>query len=139
MFILSYLSIGTDIIDIYPFSTIKVEKPKNEGDAFNMLRRLSGNVHQVHSGVAAYAVGAGLQNNEKLMFSFTDTARVKFATLTDDDIMAYIDTNEPFDKAGSYGIQGVGGQFGEYVWISVLLLTSGTISLIDVCSGTNGG
>lgn len=58
------------------------------------------------------------------MFSFTDTARVKFATLTDDDIMAYIDTNEPFDKAGSYGIQGVGGQFGEYVWIVVLLITS---------------
>ena len=116
-----------------------MEKPKTEADAFNMLRRLSGNEHQVHSGVAAYAVGAGLQNSEKLMFSFTDTARVKFATLTDDDIMAYIETNEPFDKAGSYGIQGVGGQFGEYVWISVLLLTSGTISLIDVCSGTNGG
>ena len=47
------------------------------------------------------------------MFSFTDTARVKFASLTDDDIVAYIATNEPFDKAGSYGIQGVGGQFGE--------------------------
>ncbi|KAL3768034.1 hypothetical protein ACHAWU_005492 [Discostella pseudostelligera] len=114
--------IGSDtIVDLD--GTI-MEKPKNEGDAFNMLRRLSGNVHQVHSGVAAYAVGAGLQNNEKLMFSFTDTARVKFATLTDDDIMAYIDTNEPFDKAGSYGIQGVGGQFGEYVWIVVLLITS---------------
>ena len=79
-----------------------------------MIRRLSGNWHQVHTGVAAYAVGQSVHDNEEMIFSFTDTARVKFATLTDDDIMAYIATKEPFDKAGSYGIQGVGGQFGEY-------------------------
>ena len=90
-----------------------MEKPASEADAFNMLRRLSGKWHQVHTGVAAYAVGSSVNDKEELVFSFTDTARVKFASLTDDDIVAYIATNEPFDKAGSYGIQGVGGQFGE--------------------------
>ena len=93
-----------------------MEKPASEADAFNMLRRLSGKWHQVHTGVAAYAVGSSVNDKEELVFSFTDTARVKFASLTDDDIVAYIATNEPFDKAGSYGIQGVGGQFGECVW-----------------------
>lgn len=92
-----------------------MEKPKDDTDAFNMIRRLSGNWHQVHTGVAAYAIGSGVHDTESLMFSFTDTARVKFAELADDDIMAYIDTREPFDKAGSYGIQGVGGQFGKCI------------------------
>ena len=44
------------------------------------------------------------------MFSFTDTARVKFGVLTDQDIQSYIAMGEHMDKAGSYGIQGIGGQ-----------------------------
>lgn len=90
-----------------------MEKPKDEADAFEMIRRLSGNWHQVHTGVAAYAVGVEGNGGEKLMFSFTDTANVKFASLTDEDIQSYIATKEPMDKAGSYGIQGIGGQLVE--------------------------
>ena len=52
---------------------LPVEKPKDEADAFEMIRRLSGNWHQVHTGVAVYAVGVGGHGEEKLMFSFTDT------------------------------------------------------------------
>lgn len=67
-----------------------MEKPKDEVDAFDMISRLSGNWHQVHTGVAVYAVGVGGgsddDDDEKLMFSFTDTARVKFAALADEDI-----------------------------------------------------
>mmetsp|Transcript_26494 Transcript_26494/g.48746 ORF Transcript_26494/g.48746 Transcript_26494/m.48746 type:complete len:246 (+) Transcript_26494:181-918(+) len=90
-----------------------MEKPKDEVDAFEMIRRLSGNWHQVHTGVAVYAVGVRGHGEEKLMFSFTDTANVKFASLTDEDIQSYIASKEPMDKAGSYGIQGIGGQLVE--------------------------
>ena len=84
-----------------------MNKPTDEKDAFNMISRLSGNWHQVHTGVAVYAVD---RDSVKLMFSFTDTARVKFATLTDHDIQSYVASKEPMDKAGAYGIQGIGGQ-----------------------------
>jgi predicted house-cleaning NTP pyrophosphatase (Maf/HAM1 superfamily) len=93
----------------------EVNKPKDEADAFNMIKRLSGKWHKVHTGVAVYAVGVSDQDRNKLMFSFTDTANVKFADLSDNDIVSYIATREPMDKAGSYGIQGVGGQFGAYI------------------------
>lgn len=94
-----------------------MEKPTNEEVAHSMLSSLSGRWHQVHTGVAVYAVGSSTSTGDEpqLMFSFTDTARVKFSTLTDRDIKAYIDTKEPFDKAGSYGIQGIGGQLVEKI------------------------
>ena len=86
-----------------------MNKPIDEKDAYSMISRLSGNWHQVHTGVAVYAVGVD-HDSEKLMFSFTDTARVRFATLTDHDIQSYVASQEPMDKAGAYGIQGIGGQ-----------------------------
>ena len=93
-----------------------LEKPTNQEVAHSMLSSLSGNWHQVHTGVAVYAVGASkLSNDPELMFSFTDTARVKFSSLSDKDIKAYIKTKEPMDKAGSYGIQGIGGQLVERI------------------------
>ncbi len=108
------LIIGSDTIVDLDGSIM--EKPTNENVAHSMLSNLSGNWHQVHTGVAVYAVGASAPSSEpQLMFSFTDTARVKFSSLTDRDIKAYIDTKEPFDKAGSYGIQGIGGQLVERI------------------------
>ena len=108
------LIIGSDTIVDLDGSIM--EKPTNEHVAHSMLSNLSGNWHQVHTGVAVYAVGASTSSDEpQLMFSFTDTARVKFSSLTDRDIRAYIDTKEPFDKAGSYGIQGIGGQLVERI------------------------
>ena len=105
------LVIGSDTIVDLDGSIM--EKPTDEADAFSMLQRLSGNWHQVHTGVAIYGCGTG--QNIQLMFSFTDTARVKFATLADQDIRSYIASNEPMDKAGSYGIQGRGGQLVERI------------------------
>ena len=72
-----------------------------------MLTRLSGRKHFVHTGVAVYRV----HQNVELVASFTDTAQVTFAPLSERDIDSYIATKEPMDKAGSYGIQGIGGQF----------------------------
>ena len=78
-------------------------KPKNKADAFNMLKSLSGNSHNVLSGVTV------MQGDKHI--TKTVTTQVHFRTLTDDEINAYIDTNEPMDKAGSYGIQGRGSKF----------------------------
>ncbi len=72
-------------------------KPKGVDQAKEMLRRLSGNVHQVITGVT---IVAGEQ-----MDNFAVTTHVKFAELSDDEINFYVDNYLPFDKAGSYGIQ----------------------------------
>lgn len=85
-----------------------LEKPKDEADAKRMLTRMSGRQHHVHTGVALYRL---FQKDISLVGSFTDTATVTFAEMGEKDIDAYIASGEPMDKAGSYGIQGIGGQF----------------------------
>ena len=75
-------------------------KPENREDAFCMLRKLSGEVHSVMTGVSLY------YNTQTTVF--TTETRVEFYTLSDNEINAYLDTGEPFDKAGAYGIQGKG-------------------------------
>lgn len=100
------LVIGSDtIVDI---DCQILNKPTSEEDAFNMLNKLSGKKHQVHTGVAVYS-------GETKLVSFTETASVRFQQLTEEDIRAYIATGEPMDKAGSYGIQGIGGQLVERI------------------------
>lgn len=86
-----------------------LEKPKDQADAKQMLKRLSGSRHSVHTGVALYQVIPG-ESEIRLVDSFTDEATVAFAPLSEATVDAYIATGEPMDKAGAYGIQGVGGQ-----------------------------
>ncbi len=86
-------------------------KPKNRDDAFRMLSSLSGKIHTVYTGVCVIA------KNKQLCFA--DKTEVTFYPLSDEDINSYIETGEPFDKAGAYGIQGKGsimikGIFGDY-------------------------
>ena len=78
-------------------------KPTDENDAFLMLKKLSGRAHNVHTGVA-------LRVGERTV-SATATTGVVFREMTDAEIWDYIATGEPMDKAGSYGIQGIGGKF----------------------------
>ena len=75
-------------------------KPKNSEDAFSMLRKLSGREHSVVTGCALCLNGRTL--------SFSEETKVNFYELTDKEILDYIATNEPNDKAGAYGIQGRG-------------------------------
>lgn len=113
--------LGSDTIVDYGGEIL--EKPKNTEDAVTMLSNLSDAWHAVHTGVALYRVitttaassdSVNDNNNElELVSSFVDTSKVKFASLTEEDIHAYVETGEPMDKAGSYGIQGIGGQFVE--------------------------
>ena len=84
-------------------------KPKDKTDAENMLRSLSGEWHSVISGVTV------LDSNSAKSESFYVETKVKFAPLTDDEIAYYISTNEPNDKAGAYGIQGLGSRFIEKI------------------------
>lgn len=100
------LILGSDtIVDLQEHI---LEKPTDTESAIAMLTKLSGEWHQVHTGVAIYHVEGNTVPT--LLSSFTDTARVQFAKLSKNDIEAYVATEEPMDKAGSYGIQGIGGQ-----------------------------
>lgn len=82
-------------------------KPKNEEQAFKMLRSLSGQVHHVKT--AVYLKG---QDSEQ---GIVCTTKVWFRELSDEEIQAYIRTGEPMDKAGAYGIQGRGCIFIEKI------------------------
>ncbi|MEE0761823.1 MAG: Maf family protein [Acutalibacteraceae bacterium] len=75
-------------------------KPKDEEEAFSMLKKLQGNDHLVVTGCC---ITDGTHKRE-----FSVTSRVFFYPLSDEDIKDYIATGEPMDKAGAYGIQGKG-------------------------------
>ena len=80
-------------------------KPKNEADAKEMLRLLSGRDHQVMTGVTVL-------RGERCE-TFTEVTDLHFRPLTDKEIDDYVATGEPMDKAGSYGIQGGAALFCE--------------------------
>jgi len=77
-------------------------KPKDKEDAFRMLKKLSGKEHEVYTGISLVD-----KNRGKVLSGFQLT-KVKFNRLKDEEIKDYIDTGEPLDKAGAYGIQGMG-------------------------------
>src|SRR5208337_3716193 len=81
-----------------------LEKPADAPDARRMLTMLSSRTHTV---VTAFAVARG----ETILESAPVESHVTFRKLSEAEIDAYIATDEPFDKAGAYGIQGVGGGF----------------------------
>jgi septum formation protein len=72
-------------------------KPTDTADAIRSLEKLSGNLHEVITGVAIYY--------KNQMHQFSQTTRVKFHPLTKDQIAFYVNNYKPFDKAGAYAIQ----------------------------------
>ena len=82
-------------------------KPEDRSDAFKMLKMLSGKYHSVFTGVTII--------RPESTKTFSVETRVKFFDLTDREINDYLDTGEPFDKAGSYGIQGKGSLLVEKI------------------------
>jgi septum formation protein len=75
-------------------------KPRDWADAIKMLKSLSGKTHSVFTGVCL--VKDGEENR------FFEETKVEFYNLSNEEIEAYVDTGEPMDKAGAYGIQGKG-------------------------------
>lgn len=92
------VTIGSDTIVVVDGDVLG--KPRDRQHAAEMLRRLSGRSHVVMTGVAVRWRGNVASGLEEV--------GVTFRALTDDEIERYIDTGEPMDKAGAYGIQGFG-------------------------------
>jgi septum formation protein len=97
--------IGSDTIVVFQGQVLG--KPADKQDSFRMLSSLQGNTHQVFSGVACIDSQTGLS---KVSHRVTN---VTMKSLTDKQIHNYIATGEPQDKAGSYGIQGLGATIVE--------------------------
>lgn len=92
------VTIGSDTIVVVDGDVLG--KPRDRGQAAEMLRRLSGRSHVVMTGVAVRWRGR--------LASGLEEVGVTFRQLADEEIERYIDTGEPMDKAGAYGIQGFG-------------------------------
>lgn len=78
-------------------------KPKDEKDAFDMLKQLQGNTHEVITAVTFLST--------KRIYQNVSVSKVTFAPMSDEEIYTYIATGECLDKAGAYGIQGYGGRY----------------------------
>jgi septum formation protein len=99
------ITIGSDTIVVVDGRVLG--KPRDREHAAEMLRQLSGRSHVVMTGVAAKWRGK--------LVSGLEEVGVTFRPLRDDEIERYIDTGEPMDKAGAYGIQGFGATIVERV------------------------
>lgn len=113
---------------------VMLGKPKNKKDAYNILSSLSGRKHKVITGCSIFC-------RDKVI-SFSQTTSVEFYKLTNEEIKSYINTGEPMDKAGAYGIQGKGailvkkidGDFYNVVGMPVALLNK---KLYEICTEFN--
>lgn len=84
-------------------------KPKNEKDIYEMLQLLSGRTHEVITSFSFINI------SKNISITDSEISKVTFKNISDEEIKWYIDTKEPFDKAGSYGIQGKGSYFVENI------------------------
>ena len=78
---------------------IPLGKPRDAEDAARMLRMLSGRTHQVYTGVS-------VRSPDGRLFTETDCSDVAFCPVPEEEILAYVRTGEPLDKAGAYALQG---------------------------------
>lgn len=82
-------------------------KPKDRDEARQMIQSLSGRMHEVITGYALFG--------QKLRYLHYESTKVRFRSLSADEIEEYIQTKEPYDKAGGYGIQGLGGLLADRI------------------------
>lgn len=95
--------IGADTVVYLPEENVILGKPANRNDAVRMLKSMSGRSHFVYTGVTVISNGTAKTACEK--------TTVFFRPISDDEIVDYVSTGECDDKAGAYGIQGLGGVF----------------------------
>lgn len=96
----AFLVIGADTVVVFEGKILG--KPSDPDEAFAVLKMLSGNTHTVYTGVTLIDTGSGKKE------SFYEATDVTMYEVSDQEIIEYINTGEPMDKAGSYGIQGKG-------------------------------
>lgn len=82
-------------------------KPSSQKDAVKMLQSLQGREHEVYTGVTIMA----REGNENRKKTFHEKTKVVFYPMSDEEIRSYVNTGEPMDKAGAYGIQGKSAVF----------------------------
>jgi len=99
----SYLILSADTVVWHKGQ--ELGKPKDQQDAFNTLKRLSGDTHKV---ITAYCI---LNTKEKKTVTGHCTSQVEFRPLADNEIWDYVRSGDPMDKAGSYGIQSLAREF----------------------------
>lgn len=98
--------IGADTVVALEDSIL--EKPKDKADARKMLQTLQGNTHEVYTGVVLIKKHPdGTEERKK----FHECTKVTFYEMSEKEIEDYVNTGEPMDKAGSYGIQGIGAKY----------------------------
>ncbi|GAF13370.1 septum formation protein Maf [Bacillus sp. JCM 19046] len=100
-----HVVLGADTIVSY--DGIHLGKPQTKEDARAMLTALSGKTHFVSTGVAI------VHKQKKVVFS--ETTCVTMTEITEEQLDAYLQTDEPFDKAGGYGIQSLGAMFVSHI------------------------
>lgn len=111
------LVIGADTV--VTMDEVIYEKPKDADDAFAILSKLSGQKHTVFTGVALVTPSQLQQQSDDplsdnfVVTTFHEGTDVNVTEMTQQMIRCYIETGEPFDKAGGYGIQGIGGSLIE--------------------------
>jgi septum formation protein len=106
-------------------------KPADEVEARNMLSTLSGKEHRVITAICILSPSGEIAHSEAV------TTRVRFKTLTDQEIGGYVDTGEPYGKAGGYAIQGIGaflvqsisGSYTNVVGLPLCALISALLSV----------
>lgn len=86
-------------------------KPGSAEHAIEMLRQLQAKEHCVYTGVSLYM----RKGENEFRNTFSECTVVKFYPMTDEEIKWYVETGEPMDKAGAYGIQGLGARFVERI------------------------
>ena len=111
-----------------------LEKPANRADAERMLRALSGRTHHVHTGIALLAPP---QSSAPARRTHLETTAVTFSAIDNAELQHYLDTGEPYDKAGAYGIQGYAARWipridGDYFNVMGLPLAATVRLLLEL-------
>ena len=99
------LVIGSDTVVAYEGKILG--KPVDAADAVRMLKMLQGKTHEVYTGVTMHMQKGG----KEIVKTFHESAEVTFYPMSQEEIDWYVASLEPMDKAGAYGIQGLGGRF----------------------------
>ena len=100
---------------------VSLGKPSSPDDAMDMLRHLSGNTHQVYTGIT-------VMNPSGETFTETDCTDVTFTSVSEEEIRAYVATGEPMDKAGAYALQGRAG-----IWVRCLKGSDSSVIGLPLC------
>ncbi len=99
--------IGSDTVVSYNHRVLG--KPADKDDATRMIGMLSGNTHEVYTGVTVFYV----KNGSPESFTFSEKTSVRVADMSSEEIAEYVESGEPDDKAGAYAVQGL---FAKYIY-----------------------